>query len=423
LKIEFPFYGLLIVLSCLLFDNKKQQSAVWLAPYFSGAANLGLDLSWKYSVEDCIQFKELEGQEKANYRFKRNPKEELKSYDFNSKGLLYCSFIARNTFFWAGDLKSIEYLHITVFLFLNLLIISSFKILWQRLAFLFLFSLNPFIIHFVTFPYSFFWQIIPSIAAIYLIITKKPIISSILLFGLLIGLSMTSRPSTMFISFGFFALLFLRNNISIFGKTASFIIFILVVSTLATNTKKNPWFTMFVGVGAYKNDHVLRLSDNEGYDHFEKVTGIPINASFNGNYYEEDIQEQFYSVFKKSFLQILKNSPFLLLKNSLVNIFQGYSIGYINGQPDWINYLISASGFVFFIFLIAYRQFLIVLLILLNNVGFSPYYPPIQAYMYGAYPLLVIGSLAIIAKRFNLSKIPNYFFIPIYIFNKWKRKS
>lgn len=53
--------------------------------------------------------------------------------------------------------------------------------------------------------------------------------------------------------------------------------------------------------------------------------------------------------------------------------------------------LLAFTGFIFFILLITSKQYLILISIALYAGSFCLYYPPIQAYLFGAYVLLVAG--------------------------------
>ncbi len=393
---EILIYVLLIYFACFLFDNEKQQSDVWIGPYFSGAANLNNRFDWYYSPKEVIHFSELTPIEKDNYRFNDIEVSELVKYDYNSKGFLYFTFIARHVFFWKGDISAIESFQILLFIVLNVIVLITLKSKRQKILFLILFALNPLIVYYVTYPYNFFYQIVISLVIIWLLLSKRPSVWKIAIISILVGLSIVTRPSSIFLGLAFVILLFLHKHIPVFHyKLVGGVIICLIVFALPNSTRKNPWFTMYVGIGAYSNNYVKYLSDNEGYKHFKDKTGITLNASIGGNYYEDSVQIKFKEQFKESYLSIIKNSPWLVLKNSIVNFFQGFSVGYLSGQKDWVNYMIAITGVFIFFILIYFKQSFLAFLIILNNIGFIFYYPPIQAYMLGAYPLLVLAFIRV----------------------------
>lgn len=417
-RLEIVISALVILICCFIFDNKKQQSDVWLAPYFSGASNLDMSLDWRYSPKESVQFQGFSEEEKLSYRFKKHPESDLDLYDYNSKGFLYWVFIAKQIFFWTGDIVSIEYLHIAIFVLLSILFLTRFQLLSQRLILLLLFSLNPLIIHFVTFPYNFFWQIVVSVLILVTLLLKKPSFFSIILISIVIGLSVATRPTTIFLALAYLTLILFKEECKQLHKLIAIVLVISIIFLLPNSTRKNPWFTMFIGLGAYQNEYVAELSDNEGYAYFEQATGVPLNASIGGNYYENEIQEEFLTVFKKRYVEILRSNPGLILKNAIVNTLQGFSIGYLTNKPDWINYLIAFSGMLIMIIFLYYRQYLVILMILMNNVGFTLYYPPIPAYMYGAYPFLIFGFVTILNKMLGWHQPKFYFKFPILFIDR-----
>jgi hypothetical protein len=64
-----------------------------------------------------------------------------------------------------------------------------------------------------------------------------------------------------------------------------------------------------------------------------------------------------------------------------------------------------AAGLVVLALLFASKQFLLVVLTVLTTLPFTLYFPPIPAYMYGAYALLVFGVLEISERLFRRPQI------------------
>ena len=84
----------------------------------------------------------------------------------------------------------------------------------------------------------------------------------------------------------------------------------------------------------------------------------------------------------------MKESPLLLMKNALVNILGSFSLGYANRMPDFVNYGLALSGLVILSLLFSLRECWMILAIASTSICFAPYYPPIQAYMFGSFILL-----------------------------------
>jgi hypothetical protein len=90
-------------------------------------------------------------------------------------------------------------------------------------------------------------------------------------------------------------------------------------------------------------------------------------------------------------LTIVKEPPFLLLRNALLNGFHRFSVGYINKAPFIINILSALAGLVFFLVLFIKRKFFWITAIGGTTIGFVLFNPSIQAYMCGAYALFFMA--------------------------------
>ena len=93
-----------------------------------------------------------------------------------------------------------------------------------------------------------------------------------------------------------------------------------------------------------------------------------------------------------------------LFRNAALNTLQGYTIGYLVGQPYTVHLVMAAAGLAFLVLMLVSGQWVLAALILLTSATFVPYYPPIPAYMYGAYALLVVALLQaadVLVQRFR----------------------
>jgi hypothetical protein len=61
-----------------------------------------------------------------------------------------------------------------------------------------------------------------------------------------------------------------------------------------------------------------------------------------------------------------------------------------------VSYFSAAVGFVFCLLLLLKRQFLWILAIAASSATFTPYYPPIQVYMYGSFILIVCAFISLL---------------------------
>ena len=130
------------------------------------------------------------------------------------------------------------------------------------------------------------------------------------------------------------------------------------------------------------------LVDYNGYRLMELKTGVKLDIEVGGNYYVDSIIDQYHAVTRSEYLRILRESPLLLIKNALVNVLASFSVGYANGMPYPVNYAIASSGILILGLLLILREYWMILAICATSIGFAPYYPPIQAYMFGSFMLL-----------------------------------
>jgi hypothetical protein len=156
---------------------------------------------------------------------------------------------------------------------------------------------------------------------------------------------------------------------------------------------------MYVGVGAYENKlGVPDFGDNRGYEYFYSQTGVIINTNaVHGNWNDADVHSQYTNIIKKRYLEMVKEAPLLLFKNAIVNTLQVFSLGYVVDRP-WATWASTVVGFFVLLFLLYARQFIWVVAVLASAAGFAWYFPPIPAYNFAAYLLLVPAFLLAIEK-------------------------
>ena len=78
-----------------------------------------------------------------------------------------------------------------------------------------------------------------------------------------------------------------------------------------------------------------------------------------------------------------------------LNTLQGYCIGYINKGGDIFNYIIAFLGVLNVGILLYYKKYSWFLMIGISIGAFTLFYPPIQAYMYGAYLLIILSFISL----------------------------
>jgi hypothetical protein len=398
-KITYPLFAGLFILFALYLSYSygvqtgSRQSANWMGPFLSGAQHLKWGGEFLIDLQDSHQFKDLDNVVSEDwYRFKQNTSPQKHISD--PIGYVYLIKLATLLFPWSGHQLAIILLQSLMHLILCLVVLREQTLsVRSRLLFFILYALNPLVLRFVTFNHYYFWQVLPSFFLLFFWLRVNSrigyaLVSALLPFVLLL------RPTTLLAVLACFgSLLYLRHSRK-YGLLYSLLSAGLLV-WLFTPNQKNPWHSMYAGIGAYANPYDIKLSDNSAYELYQKRTGRVLNAEIGGNFFDPQVQGQYQEITRGAYLDVLQNSPLLLIKNALVNYLQAFSIGYLNKAPDWFNYLIALSGAGFMSLLLYYRKYRLVGFMTLTVIGFVPYYPPIQAYMYGNYLLLVWGLIEV----------------------------
>jgi len=171
-------------------------------------------------------------------------------------------------------------------------------------------------------------------------------------------------------------------------------IFVFCSMLVLSASSSAPWHTAYVGIGAYPNDvGVDELADYEGYEFYEKVTGIEISTNaVNGNYGVLEERNKYLSVLKDRYFEVVMESPWVIVRNAVMNFFQVYSVGHIAGG-GWINLVMTFVGGMVVVFLVVTKQYVWLVATGLSAIGFVFYFPPIPAYNFSSYLLLVSGFI------------------------------
>lgn len=378
------------------FNTVETQSPVFTGPYFSAAANQILGRPIRVDLDEVRSFKKLQPDEREAYRFKKSAAAVAYSERY-AIGFVYLIMAAKSLFPWMSDQMALEALQILVHAIVSTIIIVCLRTITARALFFFAYAINPLIIYFVTYPYYYFWQIIPSFCFVCLLLRKDNIESVsrfvLLIFAVLLGIVVVARPSVLPITICLllYAILRLKPKRWVLVGSA---VTVLTAIMLFAPTHRNPWHTIYIGVGGYSNPFgITELSDNVGYNLFAAKTGTTLNVSIGGNYYSGKTQNIYGEITKEETLNQIKEQPWLYIRNAILNILQSYSIGYINGAPGWAHYLISLSGIFTILCMIYSKQYFLLLAIGISGIAFTLFYPPIQAYMYGSFLLLVVAGI------------------------------
>lgn len=375
------------VISIVNYSADKLENSNWTGPYFSSAANLNIGGKFMIDEAEVIAFKEMPHKDQYNYHFKQS--DNLVYYNHNPVGFAYIIKAATTIFPFVGDIYALILLQLTVHLLLCFLIINSTKNKQFRILFILLYAINPIILRFVALDYYYFWQCIPGFLIVYLIYSPKRNIILTYLLTLLLTLATLSRLTILFVSL--LTIVLLYKYIPIKHAIALTIMSIGVFFILNKPTEKNIWHTIYVGIAAYPNAYVDTLSDNEGYALYKDVTGEFLDARLGYNYYQPEVIKKYEEISKAKVIAIATENPWIFIRNAVLNSLQCFSPGYLSFNIVWLNIVLAIFGFLYLLLMLLTKQYLIVLCILLYAGTFSLYYPPIQAYLFGAYIFLVIG--------------------------------
>ncbi len=396
---KYLFYGISIILmvAALWWSfyqwRSQRMSTNWTGPFLSAAQHLqpgtGTFLIDQTDVKHFMQLDDVKREDA--YEFRQSPIPQ----EFNYHPIGYAYFIKAATliFPYMGDQLAIILLQCLVHVVLCLCVLLQNQLSFRfRILFLVLYALNPLVLRFVTFNLYYFWQIIPSFWLLFIGLKIKDRIGwAILLLAL--PFVFLARSTTAFVIVAsLVAFVWYKSRV---GGLVYSALFIGIVLWLYVPNQKNPWHTFYAGVGGFANPYGISLSDDDAYALYQKHTGVPLSSSVGGNFYDPAVQEKYTAITRQEYLAVLHNSPFLLLKNAVVYFFASFGPGYMNKAPDWINYFVSVIGLAFFLILLFHRKILILAYLILGVGSFVFYYPPIQAYMYGNFLLLVWGLIEV----------------------------
>lgn len=378
-----------LLLALMLMDFNQGMSPYWIAPYLSAAANFDLNNPFIMNVnyDQIKQFSMLSTEQQFNYKFPSNT--ILINYDYLPIGFMYILLIAKKIFFFLGDLTAVQWLQYTTHIIIVYTTMQFFKKDYLKILFYLLYGLNPIVLYFVNYPFYYFWQVIPAFVFLWYFLSNKKLGYWIFALVGILAYMYFVRATVLFLVLFIFLLYGYRESWR--SSILACISFLMLILIFPSHSQA-PWHTMYVGIGAYKNPYNIQLADEEGYKFFYNQTGKKMNST---NINDPQLIDEYYQILKKEYFRILSENPKLAIKNALLNIFQSYSIGYKVGN-EVIAYASAFLGFLMIVLLLYSKQYILFLAIGLLSSSFTPYYPPIAAYMYGSYILLVVAFINII---------------------------
>jgi len=387
---SYALLGGLIVGASVLFDNPKTQGIYLVVPFLSGAANWEPGQGWTYSEADTERLMALAPEEREEVRLQ--PSEDLVPYDAQAPGYVYIALVARNLFFWMGDLAAVEWLQILVHAGITLAFLGLLRTRLQKGLFFGLYGVNPLILYVATFPYYYFWQVIPSALLLAYLLDRRfrygwwavPAVG-------LLAFMHTVRPTMVFVS-AFFGLLVLLREPRRVAVSAVGIAAVCGALLLLTRPDEpiNPWHTAYTGIAAWSNPYVHELRDAPGHELYEKKYGEKLSFGVGGNWSDAEVKRRYREVTREAYLEILDESPGLLARNAVLNVLSSFSIGYIT-ESRALSYASAGVGLVWLVVLVLAGRLRFVAAILASCISFALYFPPVPVYLYGTY-ILSIGA-------------------------------
>jgi hypothetical protein len=394
-------YILVVTITFLyLLDFNQSQSSAWIAPYLSATANFDwLNIfSMQIDKDQIEQF--TNSSQAGKFEFNFLASDTLENYNYLAIGFYFISVVATKIFFFLGDLEAIKLLQQIVHVGLSIVILSAISTNRNKFLFFIFYMINPIVLYFVNFPYYYFWQVVPAAIFLYYFISHKKVQNMIFAIAVIFAFIYLVRPTTLF--FILFILLYFGYKESWRKSMIAMAIFFIMIS-VPPKLGFGPWHTMYVGVGAYANSYNIKLSDKSGYEYFEEKTGKIYNSS---KVSDDTLKKEYYSVLKERYFSILNEEPLSIVKNALLNTVGSYGFGYKTGSSVLV-YTNILVGFIMLLLLLYTKQYLLFFTIGISSATFTPYYPPIGAYMFGSYILIVIGLIGIIEYFINKRNCTN----------------
>jgi len=394
----------IIFIALRLTDFNQTMTSFWIGPVLSASINFEwLDFNMYINWDEIKVFAELSTEEFWKYNFSTT--DDLVLYDYLAKGLVLLVIISKKIFFFAGDMEALQYLQYVVHIAISIFTLLLFEKKYQKILFFILYAINPLVLWVVNYPFYYFWQVIPSFIFIYWYLKKDISFGLLSIFSVIFAFIYITRPTVLLLIILFYILFAFKNSF----KKAFFgcIIFIGLIN-ISPSLSIGPWHTMYVGIGAYSNPYNINLSDNDGYNYYKKQTGKQVSSA---NIMVTNIKNDYYKILKYRYIKIIKENPYMMLRNAIFNTLQAYSFGYSHSlHQKFGNKLIYTSiiiGLIIIGLLLYTKQYVLFLAIGFASGSFTLYYPPILTYMFGNFILLVIGLIGIVDSFIKQREVKN----------------
>ena len=380
------------------------------SPYFSAAAAFSFDRGFCVDLDQIKEFVNLDDTARNNFRFTYS--DNTVHYNHNPIGYAYIIIFARTLFPFLGDIVAISMLQLIVHLLICIYIFLRLGDHKKGTLLLILYGINPVILMSVLTCFYYSWQAITALTILILLFERHYIekigifkrIAFISALSLLNGLILIARPTVVLAVIFFWILCLLRRYY--IESLIGIVLCLVLVFGASFPTQKNIWHTACVGIAAYSNPYDFYFNDGQGYEIYENITGKDLDDSvakgYLGNYYDDETILEYKQVTREFYLQYLRDYPLTALRNTILNVLQGYSIGYTSGMPMWAYYFNAFGGIITITMLLLTRQYTLFFAIGLICGTFTLFYPPHPSYMLGAYSMLVVGWVNFLVDFYRL---------------------
>jgi hypothetical protein len=379
----------LIISAALVFRNRGAQSVAFAFPYFSGAANTTALYEWNISPSDYQRVKNLPVEQYLAYRHQQTT--GLHSNTYNNYGYVLVVLLARWIFWWMGDGNAVVCLQVMVHAAMSLAMVALLGTPVRRWSFVILYAANPLVLHVVTFPYYYFWAVVPCFVFAYLGLSGARRMIWMVPGVMLLFMGFLIRPPTLFVCLLAFGLMFWR------GKRLAAAIGICVFAALQYQAVghfyTSPWHTAYIGIGAYSNPYgIEKPVDSAGFDYYRKSTGREMTSDpIVGSFQDPEERDRYWLTLRTRYFEILADNPILIARNALFNVLQSFGVGY-DVDRRWMVYPSILLGLGMIVLTALSRQWIWGLGILAYAAGFALYFPPIPAYLFGGYLFIALAA-------------------------------
>jgi hypothetical protein len=358
---------------------------------------------WKVAIGDDVIYKEKTIEQRwVEVATPATDTAKLISFSAHDEGWMWVIWFTRKIFPFLSDLQGAVFLAVILHLVFSCLILNQLSPGWSRYLFTLIFICNPLTLHLITFPYYYYWQAIPSLLAITVWLYRDKInVWYLPGLALTLALCVAIRPNVIFVSLLVLGLIlyFIRHWLSYFSVVIFALCFLLI-----PKTNKMLWHTVYSGLGAYPNNSGLYLSDESSYASFKKKTGITLDTSFGANYYNPQLRDTYNQHLKNESLEYFKTHSINCLKNIYLNLSIGVLSPYKPNSAVWIYYFQSILGLLFFVGLIWFRQWPVIIGLVLSLGCIALIYPPIAAYIVGSLVFTAWGLSQMITQIISPTK-------------------